>query len=95
LSPEEREAFRKRASENPKEFKKLGVNLLWVLEQISNLDRPVIMAALFLGFLKGAVTSQELREAVGRSIQRVYRRSSASCSVSGEINDLPGGIREL
>lgn len=60
--PEEtKETFRKKITSSPAEFNRLGENLLLLLERISDVERPAIMATIFLAFLDGRIDRDTLR----------------------------------
>lgn len=60
--PEEKKAeFKKKITSSPDKFNKLGENLLLLLERLSDVDRPIIMAVLFLAFLDDLIDQNTLR----------------------------------
>ncbi len=61
IPAERKEAFKRKCTSSPDEFNRLGENLLLLLERMSDIERPAIMATLFLAFLDGLIDQETLR----------------------------------
>jgi hypothetical protein len=53
--------IKKRLSASPDEARKVGENLFLVLERMTDLEKPELLAKVFLAFLDGVISSDELR----------------------------------
>lgn len=51
----------KQKIKSPEEAKKIGETLFFVLEKITDLEKPAILAKIFVGYLDGIISSDDLR----------------------------------
>ena len=58
---EKKAEFKKKIISSPEQFNRLGENLLLLLERMSDVERPAIMATMFLAFLDGLIDQDTLR----------------------------------
>ncbi|MBI5381110.1 MAG: hypothetical protein HZA31_04355 [Opitutae bacterium] len=61
IPEDKKNTFRKKITSSPEEFNRLGENLLLLLERMSDVERPAIMATVFLSFLDGHIDQDTLR----------------------------------
>ena len=61
MSEEHRRKLREKVASAPHEAQKLGETLLFVIERVTDLDKPLLLAQLFLAYLDDVLSSDELR----------------------------------
>lgn len=57
----DRAAFQQKLLEDPADARKVGETLFLVLEHVADLDKPALLAAVFVGYLGGIVSSSTMR----------------------------------
>ena len=61
IPPEVHDRLKHKVAASREEAQKVGETLLMVVEQITDLNKPILLAELFLAYVDGVITSQELR----------------------------------
>jgi len=61
ISDELKEKLKEKMLSGTEEAKKVGEVLFFVLEHVTDLDKPSLLAQIFLAYIDGVVTSEELR----------------------------------
>lgn len=64
VSPDLRAKFKKKIVDNPEERKRVGEFVLLTIDKISDLEKPEIIAKIFLAYMDGHLTADELRRIV-------------------------------
>ncbi len=64
VSPNLKAKFKKKIVDNPEEKKRVGEIVLLTIDKISDLEKPEIIAKIFLAYMDGHLTSDELRRIV-------------------------------
>jgi hypothetical protein len=57
----ERDKYKERLVQDPGESRKVGETLFLVLEHLTDLDKPALLAAVFVSYLGGIISSTTLR----------------------------------
>ncbi len=60
-SPDVAEKLKKKLAEDPAESQRMGETLFLVLEKITDLDKPAVLAAVFAAYLDSKVSAMALR----------------------------------
>lgn len=56
-----KQKWRERVVESPEEAQKVGETLFFILERFTDFDKPILLSQLFLAYVDGHISSQELR----------------------------------
>jgi hypothetical protein len=56
-----RDRIKAQAASSPEESKKVGTTLLLAVERVTDLDKPVLLAQVFLSYVDEVISSRELR----------------------------------
>lgn len=73
ISEKEREAYKKKLQENPKEAKHVGETLFLVLDRLTDLSKPELLGQVFVTYMDGtidAVTLRRLSQAIDVALKR-------------------------
>ncbi len=55
------EKMRERVKSSPEEARRIGETLFFVLERVTDFDKPAMLSKLFLAYIDNVITSQDLR----------------------------------
>ncbi len=61
ISEEQKEKLKSKIRSDDSEAQKVGETLLFVLERVTDLDKPLLLAHIFLAYIDGVILSDELR----------------------------------
>lgn len=61
ITQKEKDKMREKIASNPEEAGKVGETLVMVLEQITDLNKPSVLAKLFLCYIEEIISANELR----------------------------------
>lgn len=61
ITEEQKQKLKKKMNGGDEEAQKVGATLLFVLERVTDLDKPILLSQLFLAYIDGIVSSEELR----------------------------------
>ncbi|MDO9372658.1 MAG: hypothetical protein Q7U07_08750 [Gammaproteobacteria bacterium] len=61
ITEEQKQKLKKKMSGGDNEAQKVGETLLFVLERVTDLDKPILLSHLFLAYVDGVISSEELR----------------------------------
>lgn len=61
MGPEAKARLREKVRQSPEEMQKVGETLLLVVERVTDLDKPTLLAQIFLAYVDGVVSSADLR----------------------------------
>lgn len=61
LSEKQKESLKEKISSSPYEARKVGETLFFVLERLTDLDKPSLLAAVFTAYIDGAISCEELQ----------------------------------
>jgi hypothetical protein len=90
VSEKRRQKIKIKLSASPEEARKIGEMLFLILERITDLSKPFLLAQLFLGYIDGVITSAELR----RMSQAVDASFSDDLKLFLEAESLPAKSEE-
>ncbi len=61
ISEEQKKKLKEKMNASAEEAQKVGETLLFVLERVTDLDKPSLLAQIFLAYIDGIVSGEELR----------------------------------
>lgn len=61
ITEEQKKKLKMRMLSGDGEAQKVGETLLFVLERVTDLDKPILLSQLFLAYIDGVISSEELR----------------------------------
>jgi hypothetical protein len=97
ISAEDRERLKAKVAGYPEEATKLGETLFLVLERVTDLEKPVLLAQLFIAYVDNVITAAELRR-LAQALDAAFVDDVAKLLAfhrTPEKSDAPGWMQYL